>query len=564
MAASLLSSARTDRTRPSFATERTIRRTTGSALRKETAPVFMVERTLQLHEQNLVVTIWNFIAPAMIDTSDSFQRPWPRGISTAAVRGKARELSDLVYNIETPISKFIDDVPSLLSLPYSQPVHSPQAACLRAMDLQMTGQSFQAACMLREVIDSSKDGPDIVRLHYADALLALRFHDREMERPGRQGQHEDTVDTVQTALAMCSKRNDLYAGLAEFRFSPATQEAMLRAPLKDFTLPDLFAVISYCHSLITCFRYACTVQHGAQELLADPQAQAVTRVFQIGQHLSSGYPLPRRDFLIWRCSQALRDSVPFHKPLPGLSANEDALSLFIAEERDSEPDHVAVLRCWRAGHPVQAHQFQLWADYLAGLIDQRNISALDDALFAVQLIDHPDLIDLQRSLRRLSWKLHSELMPSASWILDYMLLHPLALWVGMSARRGRQFLPMKAPSESSTAESEEQHYQHLEFGFGNLKNRDRDAAHFVYAWSILYQCLQYTPAPLDDTLYQLLFLDADIFSWSQLCRHLRQVCESQQHPSSAPKLCLSMAPPSSMGTSLVWAPLSRSERPCRR
>lgn len=55
---------------------------------------------------------------------------------------------------------------------------------------------------------------------------------------------------------------------------------------------------------------------------------------------------------------------------------------------------------------------------------------------------------------------------------------------------------------------------------------------FVHSWSILYQCLQYTVAPLDDPLYELLFLDADVFSWSQLCHYLRQVCDFQPAPPS--------------------------------
>lgn len=51
-----------------------------------------------------------------------------------------------------------------------------------------------------------------------------------------------------------------------------------------------------------------------------------------------------------------------------------------------------------------------------------------------------------------------------------------------------------------------------------------DSLRFVFAWSILHSCLLYTPAPFEDRIYRLLFLDHDQFSYSQLGLRLRQVC----------------------------------------
>lgn len=281
------------------------------------------------------------------------------------------------------------------------------------------------------------------------------------------------------------------------------------------------------------------------------------RLLQVWDHLRSDSPAEKREFLIWRCARALRSCAPFHQPLPGLSANGDALSLFIGEKGDSNGDHFAVLQFWRAGHAVHEHQLQLLVDGLTMIMERNDIAAVDDALHAFLLIQHTDLVSLQRRLLRLAWKQHIVMMPLAPWMLDSMLLHPLGLWVGVRGRQGPLSLPespLPASATMARSHQDSEHpqlpYRHLQFGFGELGGHDEAAVQFLYSWAVLYQCLQYTPAPLDDTLYRLLFLDGDLFSWSQLCHRFQQVCRSRQCPPSSPqRVCLD-------GTSLEFGYLA--------
>lgn len=246
--------------------------------------------------------------------------------------------------------------------------------------------------------------------------------------------------------------------------------------------------------------------------------------------------MEQREFLIWRCARALRACVPFHDSLPGLSANGDSMSPFIGEKGDPDPELLVVFQLWRAGHAVHNRQLLLTTDHLAMIKERRDIAAVDDALCALQLIEHNDLIPLQRRLRRLSWRLHMGMMALTPWVLDAMLLHPLGLWVGTKGREGLLFFPEAPVPELASAsvgsigdegpKTQPAAYHRLQFGFGDLKGSDAESQ-FLHSWAILSQCLRYTPAPLDDSLYQLLFLDSDVFSWSQLCFRPRQVCRQR-------------------------------------
>lgn len=148
------------------------------------------------------------------------------------------------------VSRFIDETPALLSLLPPETSTSPQAACLRAMDMQMIGETYQAACLLKHVIDSSEACPKIVHLHHADVLSSLRIHHRQLWRPARHTGtlgNGDALDTVGTSLAMYRSLDNLYEPLGSTKvapFPPSAQDAMLLGPIGSFTLPDLFAIVS--------------------------------------------------------------------------------------------------------------------------------------------------------------------------------------------------------------------------------------------------------------------------------------------------------------------------------
>lgn len=209
----------------------------------------------------------------------------------------------------------------------------------------------------------------------------------------------------------------------------------------------------------------------------------------------------------------------------------DALSLWATPDFPSDLDDtltqeaVSVRRALQTGGAVSRSMLDPLEAHLDTLIELRDLRGIDELLLALQMPVHPGYQDMQRSLRRITWKLHEYMVPSAPWILDGALFHPLSLWIGEEYRCGRaketRWFP---PCPESGRDTSQAPLSRLQIGFGHLEPEPAAGARFVYGWSILNCCLQYTPSPMEDEAYRTLYVDHDIFSFSQLFNRVRQVC----------------------------------------
>lgn len=255
--------------------------------------------------------------------------------------------------------------------------------------------------------------------------------------------------------------------------------------------------------------------------------EALARLLELWHRLNAGPNMEQADFLRWRCGHALNECLPFPDHKLGLPDRLDALSTLGAASQLGLHKVFALLQAWWNGGPVEKHHLSTLASCVEEVIGRKDTRQLDEVLQAIRLIDHPDLTSLRKALLIQGWRLHREVLPQSSWVLDHGLQHALHLWVAAREKegafcrvQGSDSSPPSSPSEQSRSLS------HLCFGFGELASKQA-CRKWVYSWSILYQCLQHTSSPSRDRLYSFLFADNDLFSWSQLCQRLRFICRDR-------------------------------------
>lgn len=271
-----------------------------------------------------------------------------------------------------------------------------------------------------------------------------------------------------------------------------------------------------------------------------PSTQAANRLLRLWQEVKDEVRFNHDKFIRWRCATAVQECFPFSNVDVGQCGRLDGVSLWFTPDcLTSSTESTAVVRLlreMRSGKSVERGALQPIETHLGALISRKDLRAIDELLLALQMPLHADFHDLQKVTRRASWELHRHMLPCSPWILDGALLHPLSLWIGQGYRCGRTqgtswyASTGRYPGQGNVAQPKTI-ISRLHVSFDQFCQSDTpldrnmlNGAKFVYAWSILYWSLQYTSAPLEDRLYRLLFIDCDVFSFSQLFKRVRQVC----------------------------------------
>lgn len=276
-------------------------------------------------------------------------------------------------------------------------------------------------------------------------------------------------------------------------------------------------------------RFTLAIEDASPESLSNRSVEALGCLVQVWRMLESQLEVDQKAFLHWRCGQALNDCLLFGSQELGLPDKEDVFSTLSSAGNVGSFQLLPVLRRWWNGETVDPHDYSILATRFEDLIRFNDIRGVSELLHAIQLIPNHELTPLRSALRPHLWRLHRQMLPMAAWVLDDGLLNAIYLWVVQGERTGALTVPHKDTepgAETYEGESivETTCISRLQFGFGAMPGDGEASKRWIYSWSILYRCLQYVPSGLKDEIYPLLFIDSDLFSWSQLCRRLRYIC----------------------------------------
>lgn len=497
-------------------------------------PVKAPERVPDGDERAVLARVAEILRVTVLEPFQSLRMPVTSGRVHRSSTINAAEWRDSCDRLIIKIAQYISRLPLLLSCPPNLPATSPAAAVFQATAARLAGRPFEAYTILHQVMKDDPAPAILMHLYQLDTQRELGIQRVDLHPPPSLDSLLSALEHVNLTILLLSEAEELLVGDVTDAFELATSgsatDLMLHGPLESHTFQELYATIVYCDILAVCYRYSCLTDNPIHQRLSRVSDEAAERLMEISETLKAPGAVEQAMFLRWRCGNAIRECFPFASTTARPTHQHGAWPLGDSFE-DRQRSMVEIVRFMETKSYTLTSLTTRLHTHLDDLISRHDLRGIDELLFALQLCRDHNIEYLQKQLRTSTWEMHARLFPRAPWALDCWLLHPVSLWIGAEYRRGRaqatswyrRYERQPSLGIGRRVDASPQ-LARLQIGLGPLGDDLSDSLRFVYAWSILHSCLLYTPAPFEDRLYRLLFVDHDQFSYSQLGLRLRQVC----------------------------------------